>query len=188
MTKRLLMSYGGKLRMSHTAAHFSSSAQVVANCRPARPTTLLAVMLLVASAMLRPLYAADPQAEEQTWQLGNYVAYANAVRTDFLTQEVADRFDIERSNEKALITVSVQTADGSAPRDSVEADVRVTANRPSNSAERVEMRTHRADDDIYYLGVFPIRDREPISFDIAVTPASADETYRFVFKRYFFTD
>jgi len=148
--------------------------------------TILA-LLLVAAGAAHPLYGA-PQIEEQTWVLGDYVAHANALRTDFLAPQVADKFNIDRSNEKALITVSVQKSDRSASASSVEADVRVTATRSSDAVEKVEMREHRANDDIYYLGVLPIRDREPISFDFAIAPAPGDQTYRFGFERFFFTD
>ncbi|WP_462322424.1 DUF4426 domain-containing protein [Halochromatium sp.] len=137
---------------------------------------------------MTPVYSADSQTDEQTWTLGDYVVYANAVRTDFLAPQVADKLDIERSNEKALITVSVQKPTASASGSSVEADVRVTATRASDTVETVEMQEHRADDDIYYLGVLPVRDREPVTFNFAIAPASDDQTYDFAFERYFFTD
>lgn len=162
--------------------------RIDAECRAVRRIvgTVLALLVVAASAA-HPLYGA-PQSEEQTWMLGDYVVYANAVRTDFLAPQVADKLNIERSNEKALITVSAQQAGRSAPASSVEAEVRVTATRSSDKLVNVEMREHRADDNIYYLGVLPIRDREPISFDFAIAPAPDDQTYRFSFERLFFTD
>ncbi|MBK1707325.1 DUF4426 domain-containing protein, partial [Halochromatium glycolicum] len=150
-------------------------------------TVLMVLCVLIAA--LRPVQGADLQIAEQTWQLGDYVAHANAVRTDFLAQEVADKFEIERSNEKALVTVSVQKADGSTPTDPVEAEVRVTVTRSEEeTAENVEMRTHRADEDVYHLGVLSVRNGEPITFNFAITPEPGDKTYRFGFERYFFTD
>jgi hypothetical protein len=151
------------------------------------PTVLVVLCILIAA--LRPVQGADLQIAEQTWQLGDYVAHANAVRTDFLAQEVADKFKIARSNEKALVTVSVQKGDGLTPAEPVEAEVRVTATWPSDSAEQVAMRTHRTNDgDLYYLGVLPIRDHEPVSFEFAIAPEPRGKTYRFDFERYFFTD
>lgn len=152
------------------------------------PAMILALLCVFAVA-LRPAQAGDLQIAEQTWQLGDYAAHANAVRTDFLAQEVADKFEIERSNEKALVTVSVQKGDGSAPAEPVEAEVRVTATWPSDTAEQVAMRSHRTDDgNLYYLGVLPIRDREPVSLEFAIAPEPRGKTYRFGFERYFFTD
>lgn len=146
------------------------------------------ILLCIGLSIGSPLQGADRQIAEQSWQIGDYVVHANAIRTDFLTQSVADKFEIERSNEKALITISVQRPIDSAPPEPVEVDLSVTANRASKGAEPVEMRTHRADEVIYYLGVLPILDGESIRFDIAITPAPDDRTHRFSFERYFFTD
>ncbi len=155
--------------------------------RPRRIVGALVALILVAAGTAPPLNSA-PQTEEQTWALGDYVAYANAVRTDFLAPEVADKLNIDRSNEKALITVSVQEPGRPAPAGSVEAEVSVTATRSAETVEDIEMREHRADDAIYYLGVLPVRDREPVRFDFAIAPAPSDQTYRFGFERFFFTD
>jgi hypothetical protein len=146
------------------------------------------ILLCTGLSLASPLRAADRQIAEQSWQLGDYIAHANAVRTDFLTQPVADKFEIERSKEKALITISVQRPQESAPAEPIEVDLSVTAHRASTEAEPVMMRMHRADDVIYYLGVLPIRDGESIRFDIAVLPEPGAKTHRFNFERYFFTD
>jgi hypothetical protein len=154
-----------------------------------RMTVPILIALCVLVVALRPAQGADLQIAEQTWQLGDYVAHANAVHTAFLAQEVADKFEIERSNEKALVTVSVQKADGSTPTNPVEAEVRVTATRAEEkTANNVEMRTHLAGEDLYYLGVLPVRNGESVRFDFAIKPVPGDETYRFSFERYFFTD
>jgi hypothetical protein len=150
---------------------------------------MILTLLCVFAAALGPVQAADLQIAEQTWRLGDHVAHANAVRTDFLAQEVADKFEIERSNEKALVTISVQKGDGSTPAEPVEAEVRVTATWPSDAAEQVPMRMHRTDDgNLYYLGVLPIRDHEPVSLEFAIAPEPRGKAYRFGFERYFFTD
>lgn len=148
--------------------------------------TILA-LLCVAGGTATPLYS-TPQLEGQTWKLGDYIAYASAVRTDFLAPQVADKLNIERSNDKALITVSVQKPGRPTASNSVEAEVRVTATRSEDATENVEMHEYRTDNDIYYLGVLPIRDRKPVSFDFAIIPTPGDETYRFGFERFFFTD
>lgn len=158
--------------------------------RPAnRLPAMLLTLLCVFAAALHPAQAAPQQIAEQTWKLGDHVAHANAVRTDFLAPEVADKFEIERSTDKALVTISVQKSDGSTPAELDEAEVRVTATWPSESAEQVAMRRHRTDDGhLYYLGVLPIRDHEPVRFELAIAPEPQGETYRFGFERYFFTD
>lgn len=156
--------------------------------RPLAAPLLMLAGLMLAGLAAGPLYGDELRIAEQSWRLGDYVAHANAVRTDFLTPEIADKFEIERSNEQALITVSVQQASGSAPADPVAAEVRVTATRTEEAAEAVAMRTHRADDDIYHLGVLPIHDGERIHFEFAITPAPDADTYRFGFARDFFTD
>lgn len=159
-----------------------------AKCRPARRMIGAALALMIIATSAASSVDGAPQSEEQTWVIGDYVAHANAMRTDFLAPQVADKLNIERSNEKALVTVSVHRPGRPVATSSVEADVRVTATRSADAVESIEMREHRGDDSIYYLGVLPIRDREPVSFDFAVAPAPGDQTYRFGFERYFFTD
>jgi len=141
------------------------------------------VTIIVAMLSLQPVRAAD---DDQTWSLGDYVVHANAMRTDFLAPEVARKVGIERRDDRGMLTVSVKAkGDDPLPED-VEAEVRTTATT-EDQRQTIDMQARRVDGATYYIGTFPIRHHQQVTFDVEIEPITAEETYSLTFDRVFFT-
>jgi len=150
---------------------------------------LVAAAAIGLAACLGPVLAQPVEAEGQhRWALDGHVVQANAMRTDFLGAEVARKLGIERSNERGMLTISVQEKSDDPLPESVEADVRVAASMGPNTRWNIDMEPRRADGVVYYVGTFPIRHRQVVEFDIQVEPAGVDEGRALSFKRVFMTD
>jgi hypothetical protein len=141
------------------------------------------VTIIVAALSLQPVRAAD---DDQTWSLGDYVVHANAMRTDFLAPEVARKLGIERRDDRGMLTVSVKEKGDDPQPENVEAEVRTTTTI-EDQRRTVNMEAHGDDEVTYYIGTFPIRHRQQVTFDVQVEPITAEQTYSLTFDRVFFT-
>ena len=155
-----------------------------------RPTILIALSLLsLAAGCGGPgADATVPQAAaagESMKDIGDHVVHFSAQTTDNLTPEVARAFDIVRSKNRAMLTVSIiREADNAG----VEGDVSVRTQNLTGQLKSVPMQKKVEQDAIYYVGETGVANRETLIFDISVTPAGSDETAELRFKREFYTD
>lgn len=120
--------------------------------------------------------------------IGDHAVHFNAQSTDQLPPEVASAYNIVRSKNRAMLTVSIiREADGR----SVHGDVTVKTVNLTGQLKEVTMRRVEEPGDppaIYYIGVTPIANRETLVFDLSVAPEDSTETSSVRFKREFFTD
>lgn len=127
---------------------------------------------------------AEP-AEASSMDIGSHVVHFSAQRTDQLPAEIARLYDIVRSENRAMLTVSViSEATGSG----VPAAVDLKTVNLTGQLKNVNMRRVTEEEAIYYIGETPIANRETLIFDISVTPEGVDEPTEMRFKRQFFTD
>ena len=120
--------------------------------------------------------------------IGDWVVHFNAQNTDQIPPEAASAYNIVRSKNRAMLTVSIiREADGR----SVPGDVTVKTVNLTGQLKNVTMRRVDEPGDppaIYYIGVTSIANRETLVFDLSIRPEGASETSDVRFKREFFTD
>ncbi len=151
---------------------------------------LIALSLLgLMSACSGPDETADiPQAQPSgatSADIGDFVVHVSAQSTDQLPPDVARTYNIVRSKNRAMLTVSVlQTADNKA----VTAAVTVKTVNLTGQLKNVTMRQENEGEAIYYIGETTIANRETLIFDISVTPDGTEKPSEVRFKRQFFTD
>ena len=117
--------------------------------------------------------------------IGDHVVHFSAQSTDQLPPEVARAYNIVRSKNRAMLSVSVLEEATSKP---VAAAVTVKTVNLTGQLKSVTMREINEQDAIYYIGEVPVANRETLIFDISVTPDGRDESSDVRFKRQFFTD
>jgi hypothetical protein len=117
--------------------------------------------------------------------IGDHVVHFSAQSTDQLPPEVARAYNIVRSKNRAMLSVSVLEEATSKP---VAAAVTVKTVNLTGQLKSVTMREINEQDAIYYIGEVPVANRETLIFDISVTPDGSDESSDVRFKRQFFTD
>ena len=127
---------------------------------------------------------AEPAGETMK-DIGDFVVHFSAQSTDQLSPEVARAYNIVRSKNRAMLTVSVLRE---SDNDSVPAQVTVKTVNLTGQLKNVAMREIREQDAVYYVGETPVANRETLIFDITVTPEGAAGPSDVRFKREFYTD
>ncbi len=151
------------------------------------PIALVSIALLASCG--GPGESADvPEAQpaESTHaDIGDHVVHFSAQSTDQLPPEIARAYNIVRSKNRAMLTVSIlQKTDNSG----VPADVTVRTVNLTGQLKNVTMRRIDEQEAIYYIGETPIANRETLVFSISVMPEGVDKVTEVRFKRQFFTD
>jgi hypothetical protein len=127
---------------------------------------------------------AEPAGESMK-DIGDHVVHFNAQLTDELSPEVARAYNIVRSKNRAMLTISVVSdADNAA----VPAKVTVKTVNLTGQLKNVAMREVEEQDAVYYIGETAVANRETLIFDITVTPEGAAGSSEVRFKREFYTD
>ncbi|MEM1173788.1 MAG: DUF4426 domain-containing protein [Pseudomonadota bacterium] len=117
--------------------------------------------------------------------IGDHVIHFSAISTDGLPREVAQAYDIVRSKNRAMLNLSIVTADGGMP---VPASIDVKTVNLTGQAKTITMRQIDEQDAIYYIGVLPVANRETLIFEIGVRPDGDTRTHQVRFQRQFYTD
>lgn len=121
-------------------------------------TPLLLVLLLVGAV----------HAEQKVDFSGHELHYI-VLNTTEISAQVAQKYDIIRSGKRAFINLSVlrQTSDGYGQP--VSADITAIERSLLGQMLKINLQEIREGSAIYYIGTFPIIDRETLWFDIDLT-------------------
>jgi len=157
-----------------------------------KKTLITLSLLLLASACGGPGNNADvPDAQpagSTSADIGDHVVHFSAQSTDQLPPEVASAYNIVRSKNRAMLTVSIirESDDVSVSGDVTVKTVNLTGQLKNVTLRRIDEPGDPAA--IYYIGVTPIANRETLNFDISVTPEGVDQPSQVRFQRQFYTD
>ncbi len=106
---------------------------------------------------------------------GDYVVYVNALVTNQLTPEIASEYGIVRSNNRALLTVSVHRKGADSAVNAVRADVSSRAVNLTGQERNVLLREVTEEDAVYYIGEVDVNEQETLIYSIDATPADDEE-------------
>jgi len=120
--------------------------------------------------------------------IGDHVVHFSAQSTDQLSPEIASVYNIVRSKNRAMLTVSIirKTDNHSVPGEVTVKTVNMTEQLKNVTLRRIDEPGEPGA--IYYVGVTPVANRETLKFDISVTPEGVDGVSVVRFIRQFFTD
>lgn len=120
--------------------------------------------------------------------IGEHVIHFNALSTDRLPPEIATAYNIVRSKNRAMITVSLIDEETGVP---TAGDVSLKTVNLTGQLKNVTMRRVDEPGDppaIYYIGTTPVANQETLIFDITVTPEGRTQPSEVRFKQQFYTD
>ena len=117
--------------------------------------------------------------------IGDHVVHFSAQTTDQLPPEVARAYNIVRSKNRAMLTVSVLRESDNV---SVPADVSVKTVNLTGQLKNVEMRQIEEQEAVYYIGEFPVHNLETYRFEIIVAIQGEPEPLMVRFKQQFYTE
>lgn len=132
--------------------------------------------------------AAVPQAQPaaaSSADIGDHIVHFSAQSTDQLPPDVARAYGIVRSQNRAMLTVSI-IKEGTTT--SVTGEFTVRTVNLAGQLKNVTMRKIQEQDAIYYIGETGIANRETLIFDISITPEGVTEASDVRFTREFYTN
>jgi len=119
---------------------------------------------------------------------GDYIVHFNAQSTTMLPAQVARAFGIQRSENRAMLNITILRRSEGADDTAVEAEVDVAASNLLGQVKNVRLRELREGEAIYYIGEMTVANEEIIKFDISVQPEGVERPYEFSFKQQFYTN
>lgn len=126
--------------------------------------------------------------ESSSKDFGEYVLHFNGISTDQLQPEVAREYNVTRSKNRAMLTVSIIRKKEGTIGVSVPGDVTATANNLTGQLKNLTLRQVREGDAFYYIGDVSIANAETLVFNVNATPENATDTLEVRFLRQFYTD
>jgi len=121
-------------------------------------------------------------------EFGDYVVHYNAQATEMLPPEVARAYGIQRSANRAIVTVSVLRKAEGTIGEPVPATVTIEASNLTGQLKSVDTRQIQESGAIYYLGEIGVANQETLIFDISVQPEGSQQPFRIKFRQQFYTN
>ncbi|MCY4128164.1 MAG: DUF4426 domain-containing protein [Gammaproteobacteria bacterium] len=114
---------------------------------------------------------------EQSVELAGYEVHYSVIRSTFLQPQVAERHDIVRAKNRAVITISALHDDSKPPPDRITGTVtNLLSQQTPLEFKLVEEGSAR-----YYLATFLFTSEEPLTFKVQLH--LSDESHEFSFKQ-----
>lgn len=132
-------------------------------------------LLRCIAGVLLPLLASFAQAEEQTF--GDYTVHYQAVNSTFLTPEIAEQYDITRSESRAFLNVAVLRNEPDGSTTPVRAGLNGVKHNLLQQSEALEFKEVREGEAIYYIGQFDFSDREVLRFTLELSPEGQEPSH-----------
>ncbi|MGL6289759.1 MAG: DUF4426 domain-containing protein [Silanimonas sp.] len=139
-----------------------------------RTAIALALMLVTSVAFATAPAPAKPSltlsSGKNSTQSGEFTVHYNAMPSTQLTPEIATRYGITRSANRALLNVSVMKGPRATEAVAVPARIDAAATNPNGQRQALRLREVRDRGAIYYLGEARIDERDTLDFELTVTP------------------
>jgi hypothetical protein len=124
---------------------------------------------------------------ENATQVDGYTIHHNALTTDNLTPGVAQAYNIQRSKNRGMLTISVLKNQANATGIPVKAVIKAQATNLNNQLRDITLHEVNEGGAIYYIADFRVSNEETLTFELEVTPEGADKTYTAKLTQEFFT-
>ena len=126
--------------------------------------------------------------ESSSKDFGDYVLHFNGISTDQLQPEVARQYNVTRSKNRAMLTVSIIRKKEGTIGVSVPGKVTATANNLTGQLKNLNLRQIREGDAFYYIGDVSIAHAETLVFNVNATPENTTNDLEVRFLRQFYSD
>ena len=141
--------------------------------------------------LLLLILVAFPVHGEQAKTFGNYTVHYNAFTTDILSPEIAKQYKITRSNNRALLNISILKKEMGTTTKPVKAKVNATATNMNAQLHRLAVRELIESGDpgaVYYLAETTVNNGDTLTYNVSFIPEGEQETYSFSFQQQFVTE
>jgi len=132
-------------------------------------------------------FAFEAKAEQKITQ-GEFELHYNTFPATFLSKEIANTYQITRSKNRGIVSLSVLNTTHSPPK-ALKANISISAKNLLNQNKDIKLiEIIEKDEAVYYLGTFSINNQEDVNFDISVTHKGSEKAIKLKFSREFYTD
>jgi hypothetical protein len=125
---------------------------------------------------------------ESSKDFGAYVVHFNALATDQLTPDIAREYGIVRSQNRAMLNVSIIQSQPGGIGTPVPGSVSASAINLTGQLKSIPIREIREDTAIYYIGEIAISNAETLIFTLDVTPINEPSRFTVRFQKQFYVD
>ena len=143
-------------------------------------------LLFVASLAL--CFISTSVLAQQSQSFGDYSVHYNALSASLLSPQVAQAYDIQRSNQRAVLNISVLRENAENDATPVHAQVTASAINLTGQRRDIKLREVQENEAIYYIGEFRVHNLETYNFTIEVTPDGKQNPYKVEFRQQFYTE
>lgn len=126
-------------------------------------------------------------ATETFRDFGDYVVHFRAFRSDDLSPQVARSYGITRSQNRALLNVSIIRKEDGTIGTPVKGAIQAEVHNLVGQYKNIQMREIEDDTAIYYIGETSISNAETLIFNIDVTPMGEGSRFSVRFRQQFYT-
>jgi hypothetical protein len=126
---------------------------------------------------------------QQSLELGEYVVHYNALKTTLLPAQMAQAYGIQRSENHAMLNVTVLKKGEDGPDTPMEAKVIASAVNLSGQRRTIDMnKISDASGAVYYIGVLRVYNMEQLNFLLNVEIEGHEEPAAIEFSQKFYTE
>ena len=119
---------------------------------------------------------------------GDYVVHFNAISTDQLTPDIARQYGIVRSNNRAMLNVSIIRKEPGTTGAPVTGSVSASAVNLTGQHKDMTLREIREGEAIYYIGELPVANEETLIFTIDATPMNESSRFSVRYMKQFYVN
>lgn len=101
---------------------------------------------------------------------GDYTVYYQAVNSTFINSDIAEQYDIVRSDRRAFLNISISKNASGGGMTAVTASVSGGKRNLLGQVSDIDFREIREENAIYYIGEFDYSNAEIVRFTIIVQP------------------
>ena len=130
--------------------------------------------------------ASAAHAESQDFD--SYTVHYIAVNTTFLTPEIAQQYNIVRSNRRAFLNIAVIRNNSDGSTTPVAATIMGGKNNLLQQSSDIEFAEIHEGDAIYYIGQFDFSNAEIIRFTVSVQPEMKGEEHEIEWSTQLYSD
>ena len=142
---------------------------------------------MLSSLVLGLLLTGSIALAENSKQFGDYTVYYNAFTSDSLQPAIARAYNITRSKNRGLLSISVLKKSLSPLGSPVKAKVTANATNLTGQLKNIVVREIEDGTSVYYISEFHISHKEVLDFTLEIQPEGSSESVSMKFRQQFYT-
>jgi len=127
------------------------------------------------------------QATPVSKDFGDYTVHINAVNSDTIQPNMAKAYNIVRSKNRGLLTISLVKKSLSENPKPVKAKVTGKATNLTGQLKDIQIREINDGGAVYYISEFQVADKEVLDFTVYLTPDDKTSPFTVELRQQFFT-